>query len=624
MWTEAIWEVVSAASSEVKFIVSDDPVTFYNYAAQPSTVADEPALEMVGTQTVFPLSLDLCLILTHRQLALDPTGVDPKQSRINARYYDTAIFSSDGVIFDRRLSEPEVLRINCLLKSQATRYVAAARKEWLYPERVAEIKCEWPDFQSVLLPPRAQIHFTQSIFFGYKDGSMKGYDPYGRDITDEEEIAGMKKSMLAVKRLFRKDKFSEYLTDLLDKHPQPTLQEQNNILLKGIADIFGISEIDVLSDLRETIDADQVKKLYMLIEDLWPVGTETLRHFHKGNGSSILYAGEMDAFSLCENLLPLTAYCDHIYLTSPFPHPCCLNEEYNPLNIPQKYLATTYESLICILLMQPWIETEQVRIIPNPLAIDFAFRALTIDSIKRRKGQLEFNPNDLSVLSHIINEHERTLCMAPNESLRHMIRKMMPRMPDSGVDALVEHIRDIKKHDITVWTVPVNKCGPQMRVTRIGENMETTLYLSQMTNTVPYTNLPFKVDELEGVNACSERHCNYEVPFLRCSDGYRMKALKEQGVYTTVCALLKAIHADGGCDKSLLSAFGEAASAIQSDPQIVKYIQEQNTDRKDLWKTRVLTMHFGNYNLPSVTQHLRRLGLDNCPDGLSTYFSVLS
>jgi hypothetical protein len=37
--------------------------------------------------------------------------------------------------FGRELEEDEVLRINYILKRRATRYIAAAEEEWLYPEK---------------------------------------------------------------------------------------------------------------------------------------------------------------------------------------------------------------------------------------------------------------------------------------------------------------------------------------------------------------------------------------------------------------------------------------------------------------------------------------------------------
>src|SRR6185437_4519460 len=35
MWTEGVWEIVHARQSPTKFIVSDEPVTFYNPRAFP-------------------------------------------------------------------------------------------------------------------------------------------------------------------------------------------------------------------------------------------------------------------------------------------------------------------------------------------------------------------------------------------------------------------------------------------------------------------------------------------------------------------------------------------------------------------------------------------------------------
>ncbi len=72
MWAEGIWELVHARRSAQKFIISDDPVTFYNRRIYPGEVPypggdDFPK---VGTRTIFPLSMDCCLIITHLQLVL--------------------------------------------------------------------------------------------------------------------------------------------------------------------------------------------------------------------------------------------------------------------------------------------------------------------------------------------------------------------------------------------------------------------------------------------------------------------------------------------------------------------------------------------------------------------------
>src|ERR1700728_1985399 len=138
MWSEGIWEFVRARQSETKFIVSDNPVTFYNTGTFPHLYPypNDVALEDIGTRTIFPLSLDACLIITHLQLARNP-HVNPHRTRSNPRLFAQTLKYALDTQFGRELSEDEVLRINFILKKRASRYIAAAEEEWLYPERHA-------------------------------------------------------------------------------------------------------------------------------------------------------------------------------------------------------------------------------------------------------------------------------------------------------------------------------------------------------------------------------------------------------------------------------------------------------------------------------------------------------
>jgi hypothetical protein len=98
------------------------------------TYPDDPNLKQIGTRTLFPLTPDCCLIITHLQLARDPWST-PTEYRENARYYDQTIKHLGDIQFNRELDEDEVLRINYILKRRATRYIAASTEEWLYPEK---------------------------------------------------------------------------------------------------------------------------------------------------------------------------------------------------------------------------------------------------------------------------------------------------------------------------------------------------------------------------------------------------------------------------------------------------------------------------------------------------------
>jgi len=53
MWAEAVWEIARARQSPTKFIVTDDPVTFFNHRGFPGLYPypDDVGLEHVGTRT---------------------------------------------------------------------------------------------------------------------------------------------------------------------------------------------------------------------------------------------------------------------------------------------------------------------------------------------------------------------------------------------------------------------------------------------------------------------------------------------------------------------------------------------------------------------------------------------
>ena len=81
----------------------------------------------------------------------------------------------------RHLNEQEVREINFIIKSRSHRFIAAAKEEWLYPERYVS-KSQWNVFGDgyLLMPDPRPIHAGGEIFLGYFDGTVKAYDSYGR------------------------------------------------------------------------------------------------------------------------------------------------------------------------------------------------------------------------------------------------------------------------------------------------------------------------------------------------------------------------------------------------------------------------------------------------------------
>jgi len=191
LWTEAVREIVSAENSDIKFIVSDHPVTIYNYACPPDNelcnYPNDPSIALKASQTIFPLGRNYCLILTNLEYANTPDSVDPFEKRTHAKLMRQSIVRTDKYIRSRQLNREQVAAINIVLKSRAKRYIAAAEEEWLCPEKHFSFK--WHEFQKILLPPKDELyHFGGEIYVGYKDGSTHYQDAYGREHPENEYL----------------------------------------------------------------------------------------------------------------------------------------------------------------------------------------------------------------------------------------------------------------------------------------------------------------------------------------------------------------------------------------------------------------------------------------------------
>ncbi|WP_416769583.1 DUF4238 domain-containing protein [Pseudomonas sp. RHF3.3-3] len=142
-WASSIWEIVSCENSATKFIISDAPVTTYNRKVFPASrevlKVGHATIGRVGTRTIFPLSLDKCLIITPAELIMKPKG-DPLRMEDHINYYKDTTFNLKNIIHGRQIDETEVIAINFILKTHSKKYIASTQLDWLYPEKHISFK----------------------------------------------------------------------------------------------------------------------------------------------------------------------------------------------------------------------------------------------------------------------------------------------------------------------------------------------------------------------------------------------------------------------------------------------------------------------------------------------------
>jgi hypothetical protein len=189
LWIEGVWEVVSAIDSDIKFIVSDTPITIYNQGSFPGSeeclFPRDPEIQWIGTHTIFALDNDKCLIISNKEY-FNIGHQNYKKSRTNPGYFRDTIFSFLDVIRGRELNRYEVATLNYIIKTRATRYIASSKKEWLYPEN--EIKNRnWSKLFNVLIPKEPVNHLFGERIARYSNGTVVGTDYLGRKIPNSKE-----------------------------------------------------------------------------------------------------------------------------------------------------------------------------------------------------------------------------------------------------------------------------------------------------------------------------------------------------------------------------------------------------------------------------------------------------
>jgi Protein of unknown function (DUF4238) len=176
---------LDALTTTTKFIISDHPVTVYNRDCFPAgeycREHGDPEVLLVGTHTLFPLSLTRILVITNLAWVRNPyqkaIRVRPNPNPLRP----SRLFSFLAIQTLRELTEQEVNQIDFIIKRRARRFIASSVEEWLYPEKkMASGHWRKLDDRYLLMPDPRSVSFSGEMLIGYKNGHSDAYDEYGR------------------------------------------------------------------------------------------------------------------------------------------------------------------------------------------------------------------------------------------------------------------------------------------------------------------------------------------------------------------------------------------------------------------------------------------------------------
>lgn len=510
LWAEGLREVVSAEESDIKFIVTDHPVTIYNYASPPEAdrciYPNDPSIALKATQTLFPLDRNHCLILTNLEYAREPDAANPLENRTNPQPMRHSMVRTDAFIRERMLSPDEVQSLNIILKSRARRYIASPVEEWLYPENA--VSTDWASHKSILLPNEVDISSAGGeMYAGFDDGSTYYQDEFGRTVPENKYL----KKNPAYKpgrnddcgcgsgKKFKKccEGKSEDDRPAWDVY---SIRERNLILCNGAAKIFGFNDGKDWEDLRSELSNEQIVEFYQLYDWLWPKSTEIFRLLPRPDDSlRALYSGLIDPRTIALFPLSVCPYFDEILVEHPFVHPSSVKPEFSPIENPHQYKSQTLKHLMLLFTLEPFIGTGLINFFPDPCIFDQHLQRQMFDMVSERHADVSMSTEEQEFHLRLArDDFSRTLYGLPRDQQLRQIEQAMPEMSPEDRGKLVDYMTEQQRGDpLALLQEDLFGSGGQMTTFSMTPNYEMSLFIAQVTGSIYVTSSQTRWGEIQ-------------------------------------------------------------------------------------------------------------------------------
>jgi len=512
IWTEGVREIVSAQDADVKFIVSDHPVTIYNHAMPPDAPANsypnDPSIALKGSHTIFPLNRDFCLILTNLEYAEDHSAA-PLKKRTFAGNYRNSMVRTDAFIRTRKLTNEEVIRFNRVIKARAKRYIAAGKEEWLHPE-VSSAE-PWAELRSAFLPPKDGLwHFGGEMYARFESGEVYYQDAFGRNEKEREFLKKEPPSKpLKAKDLcgcgsgrFFCDCCKHKSVELRPTWEELSIRERNLMLLAGISEILGLAEDRDWVAVRRGVTDEKIRDVYGLYDALWPRETNLLALLPKPDGNArAVYTGVLHPSVISKCALGLSLYFDELLIQHPFIHPRTVNKKFSPLEHPNSYRQEFLKSVLLFLTIMPLVEQGLVTIFPDPCDFDFHLRDQMYRMAQLRSRGLKVDPKqDAAFMELMKEEYERRMLHMPREAFGRQIRRHSPELEEKAVESVLDQFDVLRERDPLVvlqgGSLEDRDEGGHFIPLKMAPNFEISMYLAQATGSCIVTDNEYRWREL--------------------------------------------------------------------------------------------------------------------------------
>lgn len=642
IWSQGVREIVSAELSDVKFLISDHPVTIYNSAVPPEDARNgypkDPSIALKGSQTIFPLSRDFCLILTNLEFAQEP-GLAPLEKRTFARNFQQSMVKADAFIRTRSFQRQDVLKINAILKARAGRYLAAGREEWLYPED--HTSADWSALGEPLLPSKDELWgFGGEMFAKMKDGRVYYQDAFGRTEKPSEALTKVPTEPqpndpcgCGSENAYRAC-CAPRPAHLRPSWTALSIRERNLALSNAILDITGFNEGKSWDDVRRAMTDEKIARLYGVFAALWPLETDLLQLLPKPDGRPrAVYTGLIHPEAINRYAVGMALYFGEVIIQHPFVHAGALAKEFSPLEQPQAYRHEVLKAVLTFLKLFPLVDAGLVNLIPDPCCFDFHLRdqmmRLAQARAARRPGRM---PQDAFAYRLMEADGRRALMQMPAAFFERKLDQGIPGLEGVSREELRDAFEELRLNDPLISlqpdSLPKGKEKGLLTMMSLTPNFEMAMYLAQATGASIVTDSPDRWREISDAMLLKDNPTNgglnalagviYSARFafpIEPMDVLLLSANEKTAAYHDLfSSAFRYLQTRGGkgaksnVEASLASRFGQSHSAAQKAvvksglPTIAAHIRTAlpASGIQDHTVNRLLLMSSSEHHLSSV------------------------
>lgn len=285
------------------------------------------------------------------------------------------------------------------------------------------------------------------------------------------------------------------------KYENVGLKERSTLLREKCAEIVGLANGKTWSEVKKEISPEHVKAIYNWYADLWRPDTDLRKIIAPSpNIFRGLYLGEIDPDIIVKNVLGSLLYFDQICIVDPFINPWAIKEEMNPVKHPQQYEGDLLKLVYILILLSPWIETEQLVFVPDPADFNTKFK-WDLLKVADKKRDREFTPEENLEMEQMQERGKeilfRYIRRLPEEAQRHMLKQSSPKLSPEDAEAFIKFsLRERARDPIAVDRAftEKDKTG-YLNMVRSGAGFEMSLIICRLLGAVPLTPLVIRMND---------------------------------------------------------------------------------------------------------------------------------